>query len=117
MRHPLTDVGRRPLPQAGTRERREPPRHPRRSPIVSGRNRAGQGRLEHDNALAESFFQSLKHELLHGRRWTSKAQTRLELFRWLSYDNRRRHHSALGCLTPTEFEQQLTTSHTLPLVA
>jgi hypothetical protein len=31
--------------------------------------------------LAESFFQSLKRELLHGHRWTSKAQTRLELFR------------------------------------
>jgi transposase InsO family protein len=55
--------------------------------------------------------------LLHGRRWTSKAQTRLELFRWLSYDNRRRRHSALGYLTPAEHEQQLITSRTLSLVA
>ncbi|KOT31020.1 transposase [Streptomyces caelestis] len=70
-----------------------------------------------DNALAESFFQGLKRELLHGRNWTSKAQTRLELFRRLSYYNRRRRHSALGYLTPTEFEQQLTTSPTLSLVA
>ncbi|MEU1409902.1 IS3 family transposase [Streptomyces sp. NPDC005728] len=56
------------------------------------------------NALAESFFQGLKRELLHGRPWTSKAQTRLELFRWLSYYNRRRRHSTLGYLTPAEFE-------------
>jgi transposase InsO family protein len=68
-------------------------------------------------SLAESFFQGLKRELLHGRRWTSKTQTRLELFRWLSYYNRRRRHSAPGYLTPAEFEQQLTTSHTVSLVA
>jgi transposase InsO family protein len=71
----------------------------------------------YDNALAESFFQGLKRELLHGRRWTSKAHTRLELFRWLAYYNRRRRHSALGYRTPVEFEQQLITSRTLSLVA
>lgn len=37
------------------------------------------------NALAELLFQGLKRELLHGRSWTSKAQTRLKLFRRLSY--------------------------------
>ncbi|MFH8582152.1 IS3 family transposase [Streptomyces zaomyceticus] len=81
--------------------------------------RRSMGRVgsSYDNALAESFFQGLKRELLHGRRWTSKAQTRLELFRWLSYYNRRRRHSALGYRTPAECEQQLITTRTLSLVA
>jgi len=71
----------------------------------------------YDNALAESFFQGLKRELLHGRAWTSKEQTRLELFRWLSYYNRRRRHSSLDYRSPIEFEQHLTRPRTLTLAA
>ncbi|GAA3840683.1 hypothetical protein GCM10022206_93810 [Streptomyces chiangmaiensis] len=44
------------------------------------RRSTGRVGSSYDNALAESFFQGLKRELLHGRRLTSKAQTRLELF-------------------------------------
>lgn len=81
--------------------------------------RRSMGRVgsSYDNALAESFFQGLKRELLHGRHWTSKAQTRLEPFRWLASYNRRRRHCSLGCLTPIEFEQRLITSTTLSLAA
>ncbi len=71
----------------------------------------------YDNALAESFFQGLKRESLHGNRSTSKARTRLEQFHWLSYYNRRCRHSALGYLTPAEFVQQRITSRTVPFAA
>jgi transposase InsO family protein len=80
------------------------------------RRSTGRVGSSYDNALAESFFQGMKRELLHGRRLTSKAQTRLELFCWLAYYNRRRRHSALGYLTPAELGQRLS-SHTLSLVA
>ena len=49
-----------------------------------------------DNAVAESFFATLKVELVYQSRWN----TRIELFY-----NRQRRHSALGYLCPTEFER------------
>lgn len=81
--------------------------------------RPSRGRIgsSYDNALAESFFQGLEREWLHGRSWSSKAHARTELFEWLSYYNRRRRHSALGYLTPLEFEQRMTASSTLSLAA
>lgn len=81
--------------------------------------RPSRGRVgsSYDNALAESFFQGLEREWLYGRSWTSKSQARPELFEWLSYFNRRRRHSALGYLTPVEFEQRLIASSTLSVAA
>lgn len=81
---------------------------------ASSRGLAGSS---YDDALAESFFQGLEREWLYGRSWTSKSQARLELFEWLSYFNRRRRHSALGYLTPVEFEQRLIASSTLSVAA
>ena len=58
-----------------------------------------------DNAVAESFFATLKKELIHGRSWPSKAELRTEVFEYIEiFFNRRRRHSTLGMLSPMQFE-------------
>ena len=68
-----------------------------------------------DNAVAESFFATLKKELVHGRSWPSKAELRTEIFEYVEvFYNRRRRHSTLGFLSPrssrTRHPQQLRRS-------
>ena len=59
----------------------------------------------YDNAVAESFFATLKKELIHGRSWPSKAELRTEVFEYIEvFFNRRRRHSTLGFLSPAQFE-------------
>ncbi len=81
--------------------------------------RRSMGRVgsSYDNAMAESFFATLKRELLYGSRWLTRAQARSEMFSWLAWYNRRRHHSALGYRSPVEFEQESSAIDTLRLVA
>ncbi|MFF3416037.1 IS3 family transposase [Streptomyces sp. NPDC002698] len=66
-----------------------------------------------DNAAAESFFASLKREILPGRRgwrgWPTEPAARLAVFRWLCFYNHRHRHSTIGCLAPVLFEQGSTT--------
>ena len=64
----------------------------------------------YDNAMAESFFASLECELLDRRRFKTKTEARLAVFTWIegSYNPRRRH-SALGQISPINFEEKRKT--------
>ncbi len=60
-----------------------------------------------DNAVAESFFATLKVELVHDVTWATRAAARAELFNYLEiFYNGQRRHSALGYLSPRDFERQ-----------
>jgi transposase InsO family protein len=61
-----------------------------------------------DNAPAESFFKTLKHELDMPVRFQSYQQARSVIFEFIEiWYNRKRLHSALGYQTPIQVEQQL----------
>lgn len=59
----------------------------------------------HDNAMAEAFFATLECELLQRRRFASQAEARMAVFRFIEgFYNPARRHSALGYLSPIEYE-------------
>jgi putative transposase len=59
-----------------------------------------------DNAPAESFFSSLKRELVFHNNYQSRAQARQSIFDYIErFYNRRRIHSSIGYLTPSEYEE------------
>lgn len=58
-----------------------------------------------DNAVAESFWSSLKREVVHRYRFADRAAARRAIFAWINRYNHHRLHSSLGYLPPVEWEQ------------
>ncbi|HEY3944925.1 MAG TPA: IS3 family transposase [Solirubrobacteraceae bacterium] len=58
----------------------------------------------YDNALAESFVDSFKTELIADRVWRTRAQLELAMVEYISWFNHDRLHEALGDIPPVEFE-------------
>ncbi len=62
----------------------------------------------YDNAVVESFFGSLKTELVHHETYATRAQAQLALFEYIEvFYNRKRRHSTLGYQCPVDYEAQL----------
>ena len=60
-----------------------------------------------DNAMAGSFFATLKAELVDDRIWPTRAAARTAVFEWIEvWYNRQRRHSALAYRTPVAHEEQ-----------
>lgn len=64
-----------------------------------------------DNGLMESFWSTMQRELLDRRSWTTQAELGSAIFEWIEgFYNPRRRHSALGYLSPADYEQEHTTT-------
>ena len=59
-----------------------------------------------DNAVAESFWSSLKREVVHRYRFADRASARRAIFAWINRYNHHRLHSSLSYLPPVEWEQR-----------
>jgi putative transposase len=61
----------------------------------------------YDNAVAESFFATLKKELVHRRSWPTRRELTSELFEYIeAFYNRTRRHSTLAMLSPADYENR-----------
>ena len=61
-----------------------------------------------DNAVAESFFKTLKSELIYTTEPTTMAEAKVNVFEFIEiWYNRKRMHASLGYLTPAEYEAKL----------
>ena len=75
-----------------------------RAGLVASMSRKGNC---YDNAFMESFWSTLKLELIYRREFTSRHEARSEIFDYIEmFYNRQRAHSALDCLSPVDFELQ-----------
>jgi putative transposase len=65
-----------------------------------------------DNAPVESFFASLKKELVHHEKYTSRQEAKASIFDYIeAFYNRVRRHSSLGFLSPGDFERSHNPNH------
>ena len=62
----------------------------------------------YDNAMAESFVDTFKTELISDRVWRTRSQLELAIVEWVAWFNDDRLHESLGDLPPAEFEQALS---------
>ena len=70
----------------------------------------------YDNAMAESFFATLECELIDRRVWKTQTEARLAVFTWIEgWYNPRRLHSALGYMSPVNFERKHNEQKSQPL--
>ncbi len=61
----------------------------------------------YDNAIMESFYRTLKRELVQDAKYDNPEQARMDIFKYIeTYYNTKRIHSALNWLSPTQFEAQ-----------
>ena len=61
----------------------------------------------YDNAVAESFFATLKKELVHRRSWPTRRELTSEVFEYIeAFYNRTRRHSTLDYLSPADYENR-----------
>ena len=66
----------------------------------------------YDNAFIESFWSSLKYEVVYHQRFASFAEARRAIFHYIeTFYNRTRLHSSLAYRSPIAFESQLTTNN------
>lgn len=62
----------------------------------------------YDNALMESFYRTIKRELVQGAHFETPEQAQMEIFKYIElYYNPKRIHSSLGYVSPIQFENQL----------
>ncbi len=74
--------------------------------VALGIRQSSAQRGPEDNAHIESFFHSLKAEVVHGARFATEAALRRELGCYMRYYNHRRLHSALGYRSPVDYESR-----------
>ncbi len=60
-----------------------------------------------DNAFMESFFHSMKSDVIHGYTFTEDSQILPVLRSYIPFYNRSRIHSSLNCMSPVTYEYQL----------